>query len=244
MIKIEKIFWERSNIHFVLNKNTKEDLYISNNNKTYKLERKDENEFYLNVSNTELGTMLEAGEWSLNLNNEQLPITKELINDLENLSRNFKYRDNLYAYLVNFKINSNLELIITTDFMMKNYKPKSFYRLAETTKLKTKIKIIVVSTITLFANMLYKLARLIPINKNKVLFLTENNNELKWNLKAMYEYLKEQDKYKIDTYAKDKYKNKTSIIGYMLEIIKISRTNIIFVDNYTPILTHLKLSKK
>ena len=244
MINIKKIFWERSNIHFILSKNTKEDLYISNNKKTYKLERKDENEFYLNITNTELGTMLEAGEWSLNLNNEPLPITKELIDDLENLSRNFKYRDNLYAYLVNFKINSELELIITTDFMMKNYKPKSFYRLSETKKLKTKIKIIVVSTITLFANMLYKLARLIPINKNKVLFLTENNNELKWNLKAMYEYLKEQDKYKIDTYSKDKYKNKTSIIGYMLEIIKISRTNIIFVDNYTPILTHLKLSKK
>ena len=81
MIKIERIFWERSNIHFVLNKNTKEDLYISNNNNTYKLEKKVDNEFYLNVSNTELGTMLEAGEWSLNLNNKTLPITKELIDD-------------------------------------------------------------------------------------------------------------------------------------------------------------------
>lgn len=244
MNKIIKIYWERANLHIVLNKNTKSEVYIIKKNKQYKLERASTNEFYLNITNTEAGEILEGGKWAFFLGEEPLSITKELIQELDNLSRNFKYRKNLYAYLVNFKINSELELTIITDFMIKNYKPKSFHRLAETKKLKTKIKIIMLKFIVFAANVLYKVSRLFTLDKNRILFLTENNDELKWNLKAMYEYLNKKEKYKIEVYAMDKYKNKKHIINYVIEILKISKANTIFVDNYTPILSQLELNKK
>ena len=244
MEHIINIFWERSNLHIILDQKVKSSVFITNNKEKIKLEQKNEKEYYLNLTNTEKGSMLEADNWKFYIDDNPLKISKDFIKELDNLSRNFKYRNNLYAYLVNFKINSDFELSLITDFMIKNYKPKSFYRLAETKSIKRKIKIILLTIIVFMANSLYRFARTITIKKNIVLFLTENNNELQWNLKSMHDYLKNQNKYKIEIYARDKYKSKSNLIDTITELLKIAKANIIFVDNYTPILTHLKLNKK
>ena len=243
MIKIENIYWERANLHFLFDKKISQNLYITKNNTRIKLEKLNDKDFYINITNTN-GTMLNAGNWFLSCDNTEIKVNKNIYTKTGDLSRNFKYRSNLYAYLVNFYITPEEEIKISTEFMMINHKPKSFFRLSETKSIKRKIKIIINIIAVHIANLFYKTIRLFKIGKKNILFLTENSNELTWNLKTLYEYTKANRKEKIKIYSEDKYKNKKNPLSFLKEIIFIAQSDYIFVDNYTPILTHLKLNKK
>lgn len=243
MNTIKKIYWERANIYFQFDKKINNTIYLTNNIINIPLEKNNEKEFYINITNIN-GTMLDSGTWILKIEDEQINIPKEIYNSLDDLSRNFKYRSNLYAYLVNFLISPDSEIKMVTQFMMINHKPKSFFRLNETKKLKRKIEIIINIIAVHCANLVYRIFRLFKFNKNTVLFLTENNNELTGNLKNLYEYTKANRKEKIKIFSEDKYKNKKNPLKFLKEILIISQSDYIFVDNYTPILTHLRLSKK
>lgn len=243
MYKIENIYWERANLHFLFDTKITKDIFIKNDKKNIKLEQLNDKEFYINITNVN-GTMLDAGNWFLSCDENKIEVSDNIYTKTDDLSRNFKYRANLYAYLVNFSITPDKELKLSTQFMMINYKPKSFFRLSETKSIVRKIKIIANIIAVNVANLFYKILRLFKIGKKNILFLTENSNELTWNLKSLYEYTKENRKEKIKIFAEDKYKNKKNPLSFIKEIILIAQSDYIFVDNYTPILTHLKLDKK
>ena len=44
MIKIENIYWERANLHFLFDKKISQNLYITNNNTRIKLEKQNDKE--------------------------------------------------------------------------------------------------------------------------------------------------------------------------------------------------------
>ena len=248
MNTLKKIYWERANIHFQFEKKLTSNPYINKEdiNKediNINLEKNTDKDYYINITNIN-GEMLESGTWEFIADNEKLNIAKDIYTNIDDLSRNFKYRSNLYAYLVNFSITSSGELKLVTQFMMINHKPKAFFRLSETKKISRKIKILLNIIAVHCANLFYRVLRLLHFNNSTVLFLTENSNELTGNLKALYEYTKENRKEKIKVFSEDKYKNKKNPLSFLKEIIAISQSDYIFVDNYTPILTHLKLSKK
>lgn len=243
MNTIKKIYWERANIYFQFDKKINNTIYLTNNKINIPLEKNNDKEYYINITNVN-GTMLDSGSWYLKIDEEEMIIPKEIYSSIDDLSRNFKYRSNLYAYLVNFIVTTNNEIKIVTQFMMINHKPKAFFRFNETKKLKRKIKIAINIIAVHCANLAYRIFRLLKVNKDTILFLTENSNELTGNLKSLYEYTKEHRKEKIIIFSDDKYKNKKDPLKFLKEIIIISQSDYIFVDNYTPILTHLKLSKK
>jgi len=158
MNTIKKIYWERANIYFQFDKKINNTIYLTNNNINIPLEKNNEKEFYINITNIN-GTMLDSGTWILKIEDEKINIPKEIYNSLDDLSRNFKYRSNLYAYLVNFIISPDSEIKMVTQFMMINHKPKSFFRLNETKRIKRKIEIIINIVAVHCANLVYRIFR-------------------------------------------------------------------------------------
>ena len=187
--------------------------------------------------------MLDAAEWNLYIENKKITIDPELLKTLDDKSRNFIYGRKKYAYIINFSVDEELNIKIMTKFMIINNKPQKFYRLQETTSIINKAKIIIKRLIVLLCNIYYRILRIFKFSQKNILFLTENSQKLTSNLKYLYDYLP-KNKYKIRIYANDKYKTKKSILKIVQEISKIAMSDIIFVDNYTSVLTHLKLSKK
>lgn len=243
MYKIIDIYWERANLHFVLDRKIDEDVFLIRKTQEIKLDVYKENEVVINVSNTPEGTMLPQAKWRLLAEYSDIVLDSSLINSLADKSRNFMYRKEKYAYLVNLAIDSNLHVNIKPKFMMVNYNPSRFYRLAESRTARGQLSIIAKRIGVFGFNVFYRIVRLFKIGKKNILFLTENSNELNWNLKILYDYLK-NDKYKIRVFADDKFSGKKSILTFIKETFIIAQSDIIFIDNYTPLLTHLNLSKK
>ncbi len=241
MYTITNIFWERVNLHIILNKEIEEKVYLCSKTESILLNSKS-NEIVINVTNTPEGTMLDAKTWTLSIEDSQITLDPSLLQTLDDKSRNFLYRGKKYAYLVNLYATEELNLTITTKFMIENTKPKAFYNLSETKRLSSKIKIIAKRTLVSLCNIYYKILNFVKPGSKNILFLTENSDSLTWNLKYLYEYLP-KDKYKIRIYSQNKYVNKKNYISRIKETTAIALSDIIFVDNYTSILSFLKLSK-
>lgn len=242
MYKIVDIFWERVNLHLVFDKKIKNTVFLVSKKEQNELIPYN-NEVILNITNTPEGTMLSAGEWYLTINDQKVLLDSKLLKKLNDFSRNFLYRNKKYAYIINLIVNENLNLIISTKFMVENTHPKKYYNLCETSKITDKIKIIFKRIVVWISNVYYKMVRLFKRGKKNILFLTENSNNLTWNLKYLYEYLP-QNKYKIRIYAINKYNNQKHLFNQIKEITAIALSDIIFIDNYTSIISFINLSKK
>ena len=246
MYKLEDIKLERVNLDFIFDKEIK-NVYIENelDNSFEKIKLEtNNNTATLNISDVKNGTMLSKGKWEL-IVDDDIEVSQDIIKNIDSKSKIFRYRGGKYAYLAYFELDEEGNFILNTNFMMENKKPEKFYRLNEGRNLLKK-GIIIFKLFGVFVfNIYYKLVRLLSINKNHILFLTENADELNGNLKMMYEYtLNKKGKRKVKYYADNKYVGKKRGYEYIIETTKIARSNIIFVDNYTPLLTHIKLSKK
>ncbi len=244
MIKIIDMYWERSNLYLVLDDNIEEPVFLIR--KTEEIQLSSEgNKIVIKFTNTPEGTMLPSAVWRILLEFHDLVVDTKLLTLLEDKSRIFRYRKERYAYIVYFSVDENLHLNIDTKFMMVNTKPERFYRLSETDKLKGKISILFKRLGVYFFNVFYKFLHLFKISKNNILFLTENSNELTWNLKMFYEYMKNDKNYKIRVFASDKFSKKgRSIVDFFKETVLLAHSDFVIIDNYTPLLSHLKLSKK
>lgn len=244
MYEITKIYWERANLHLVLDKEIDDNVYFIRNTEEFTI-IPNGNEIVINITNIPSGGMLNAATWRVLCEYHNLTLSPQLLDKLEDFSRIFRYRKEKYAYLVYFGVNSDLHLNITTKFMMENKHPERFYRTNEANTLKGKFSIFLKRTGVFLFNIYYRFARLLKIGNNNILFLTDNNDELMWNLKKMHEYLAEKGKkYKIRTYSDDKFNGSKNYLKYIYEVFLLSISDVIFVDNYVPVLTHIKLSKK
>lgn len=200
------------------------------------------NEIILPVYNTPESEMLPAGCWQLLTEYHDITLSEELIPRLEDLSRNFLYQKERYAYLVNFYIDHDLHLYIQTQFMRHNASPKRFFRLSDEEGLKKKAKMAVTVAGLFVLRRCYGFFHLFCSSRN-VLFLTENSNALKDNLKALYDRI-DKTKYKVRVFAKDVFSDKRkSSMRLIKEVIYLALSHVVVVDNYTPLLTQLYLAK-
>ena len=242
MYKIIDIYWERSNLHIIFDNIITEDVYLLRQTEEIKLDVVNDNEICINITNIN-GKMLNAATWALISEYRDLVVSEEVVEKLNDKTRNFIYGKERYAYLVNLSIDSEMHLKITTRFMMVNYKPQKFYRLAAAKTLFGKIGIIAKRIGVVIFNVYYKIIRFFRKNKQSILFLTENSYEINSNLKIMYKYMKNYN-YKIRVFAHNKFgEGKKNIVTYIKEATVIAVSDVIFIDNYTPLLSHLKLNK-
>lgn len=242
-MKIKNIYWERVNVHFVFENDLDSNIYLVKKDNKIKLSSM-KNEIVINVTNID-GTMLDKGSYYLEYNNEKVLLDTSILPILQDKSRIFKYRSGKCTYLVDFDINDDLELIINTNFMVENHKYKKFYSLNEGKNIKEKAVIFFKKIYLFLLNMLYIIFRIFKFSKNKVLFLTENSNTLTGNLKYLYDALESKKTvYAIDNFSGKNKRVFNRVRNSFKQIYFIAHADIIFIDNYTPNLTLIKLSKK
>lgn len=250
---IKNIYWERTNLIIEFDEIEKDkEIYLTKGKEKIELLCQN-NKVKILLINTPEGMLLPEGKWKISNSIEQLEdlenlnnifIDEPLVSKLDDFSRVFKYKANNYAYIVTFSINENKELYIHTQFMMRNKNPKRIRPLFESKRLKKRIKSIVQIVSLWFANIIYRVAHfVIPNKKKSVLFLSENGDELIGNALAFYNYLSSKDEYKIKKYCKNVFINKLTYFERLKQILKIASCNYIILDNYTPLLTYLNVSK-
>ncbi|MBR4262069.1 MAG: CDP-glycerol glycerophosphotransferase family protein [Bacilli bacterium] len=258
MYSIKNIWWERVNLHLEFNKTIKDKkVFLVNKNNIILLDSSND-EVCINVTNTPEGTMLDKGNWRIYIvdKKDELDITDKtnivtiedsILKLLDDKSRIFSYNINK-SYLVKLTTDDDLHLIIKISFMIENRKYKRRYILSGE-PIKTKIKNILILIAIFIINVYYRLIRLFSFNKDKkILFLSENADELVGNLKSLHDYV-ENTNWKSDVYANNFYslENKgkfKKIKIYIKEVFYLARTNNIFTDNYSVIMTFIKFNKK
>lgn len=240
MFEIIDLYWERCNLHIVFNKkidNVK--VYLKNNSFKMLLSNIKDNSLVINITNTPEGSMLDRGKWCLLIDDKLITINSNLLSSLDDKSRIFKYRNDFYTYLIDFSIDDNMVFYINTEFMMKNKKYKKYLMLSEGENILDKIKIFIKIFGYFSINVLYKILHVFS-NENRILFLNENGNDLTGNLKYLYDECKNM---KIKSFCINRFNGRNKIFSYLREIFCIAISGKIVVDNYTPILTVLNLSK-
>lgn len=257
MYSITNIWWKRVNLHLEVNKSLKnKSVYLVSNKEVIPLDFTDK-EICINVTNTPEGTMLDRGSWKIfivdsnreiNINDfsNVLVISDSILNLLDDKSRIFPYQSN-QSYLVKLNTDDDLHLIIKTSFVMDNKKYKKRYSLYGES-VSNKIKNIFILFFIFLMNVYYKLIRLFAFNKNKkILFLTENADCLVGNLKCLHDYV-DNTNWDSLVYANNFYSNENKgklkkIKIYLKEIFYLARTNNIYLDNYSVIMTFIKFNK-
>lgn len=238
MYKIIDINWVRANLILKLNKNIENDCYICfEKNKTRVDYNK--NEITISIYNTPVGSAIEEGQWNIMIGEEIVKLDTELLKLLDDKSRIFKYRANLYSLLVTYDVDDDLVFSININYMMKNRKYKKMNRLAAESFF-GKIRVIYYTIGVFLVNLLYKIVNIF-MKDNTVLFLTENSNDLPVNMIKLYE--KVNAKYTKKMFCVDIYNHKNKLVR-LIELFKIATSKYIIVDNYVSLTTRLRLSKK
>ena len=235
---IVNMVWERANLHIEFKNNVKKAI-LFNKDKEYELKTKN-NIITIPFYNIKDGSILDEGIYNIKIDNELLKINKEQYKELDNLSRILKYKD-VYSYTVELSSDEERILTIETAFWLKNRKPHKNNMIKEGIGFKNKIKKFLLTIKYLLMNLVYKIGRLFK-NKRNVLFLSENDNELSVNLKPLKETLEKEKYYKINTFTINTFKHNVSILTRFKEVFEIAKSDYVVIDNYTPILTYLKLS--
>ena len=120
MNKIKDIYWERVNLHLVLEeKISGEVCLLDEMGKKHILPYK-ENEIIINVTNVTNGDMIEDGKYHLLIDNEEVVMDSSLLKRIDSFSKIFKYRAQFYALLIELHINENLGVYLDSSYMMKN----------------------------------------------------------------------------------------------------------------------------
>ena len=241
MYKIVDIYWERVNLHLKLNKKISENVYLTDGLKKTELTSISSDEIVINVTNTPEGSMLEAGNFKIVIGDSHVIADEKLVPFLPDKSRIFPYRNGRYTYLVDFSLDVDMSLNIKIMFMMVNNKPKEFYRFGEASTIGGIIKILVSKVGIFCLNLFYKLVRFFKLSNRTILFMTDSSCQLVGNLKYLYDYI-DKDKYKTVTYCFDRT-SKSGFISLFKATFVIARSDIIFLDNYVQILTHINLSR-
>ena len=237
MFKIIDLNWVRANLIIKLDKTITGDVFICFKDKKIKLDSH-KDEIVLSVYNTPVGFSLEEGNWHIEINDEILKLDSKLLSSLDDKSRIFKYKY-IYAMLVSYEVNDDLDFKVIVNYMMRNTKYKRFERVAANNFF-GKIKVIVVAIVIFIVNILYKLVNLFMKN-NTVLFLSENSDELPINMIKLYE--KTSGNYKKKIFCVDVYNHRNKLLR-LSELFKIATSKYIIVDNYISLITRVNLSKK
>ena len=242
MNKIKDIYWERVNLHLVLNEVISGEVYLLDEmGKKHPLPYK-ENEIIINVTNVTNGDMLEDGKFDLLIDDEQVSIESALLKQIDNFSKVFKYRS-FYALVIELHINENFGVYLESSYMMKNKHYKKNFMLREASGLKKKLITLVKILFPFCINIFYGFLRLLkPKSTDRVLFLSENDDEPRGNLKALYDYFITNNLGKTKGMFYNKFAKK-SIPVLIKSVVSIAFSDVIVVDNYVPLINTLNISK-
>lgn len=245
---ISKIEWDNTRLKFYMNKKVDNFLVLKNNNNK-KIEILKEwikdNVISIPITYTNSDEMLSVGSWNLYLNNNKCRISIDEAKELENRTKVFFYGKDNYTYIVSFFIDDLFNLNIKVSYMMKNKKNGRRRIMIESNNIVDVTKKIAAflakKTIQIYYNIVRTFSK---SKKDKILLMSQTRSPISGNLKALDERLKERKldkKYKIYYSFGKVLQEKISILYWIDLINKIAKSDYIFVDDYAPIFTFLKL---
>ncbi|SDB34439.1 CDP-glycerol glycerophosphotransferase family protein [Eubacterium oxidoreducens] len=250
MLTIHKIYWERVNVHFVFDRSVEGASFCLTDGKVTIALIGKENELAFNISNTPGGEMLDKGTWRILYENTPVTVAYEFLSKLGDKSRIFPYNGNKKAYLVQFSLEEEEDgeaFVIRTNFMVENRYYKRFRSCTENATLKGKCATIAKNIYIKLLRCEYALCYAFARNQDKtVLFFTENGEQLSGNLKALYEtdmpgYRKAV--YAINTFSDENHGLAIRARHAIRQVAMLAKANLIFVDNYVPVLSLVPLKK-
>lgn len=259
-IQIVDIFWDRIylNILFEGINLEEKNIYLKSELNEYKLEiTKIEDEKYksqINITNIKNGMMLSNANYRFIVKEdnkeEYIEITNQLGYKLEQLDKIYKYGKDFFAYTISFVVedteNGEIICVLKSRYMKKNKK----YKKIQVGEVKNKIRKISIMLAKNIFKQIYKIFSFIHPNKEKnILLMSETRAPISGNLKALDDRIKERgiDKqYKINySFFKTLELGKLTVILKWLKLIwTISKQELIFIDDYTPIFKFINLDKK
>ncbi len=243
MNKIKGIYWERVNLHLVLEETVSGEVCLLDETGKKHLLPYKENEIIINVTNVTNGDMIEDGKYNLLINDTEVTIESSLLKQIDSFSKIFKYRSDFYALLIELKVNENLCVYLDSSYMMKNKHYKKNFMLKEASGLKKKLITFIKIVFPFCINMFYGFLRILkPKSKDRVLFLSENDEEPRGNLKALYDYFIANNLGRTKGVFYNKF-SKKSIVVLIKSVISIAFSDVIVVDNYVPLINTLNISK-
>lgn len=218
----------------------------------------------INIAIAEGRKLLDSGKWKFIVDGDPFNrpnVTDEVLFNIENAARVFRYGANFYAFVVTFSIDKvkfqedgeeYIGISLFCNYMKKNKRP--FKRtigdaLYETKKIKKRVRKIGFILAKRAFNMYYHILRLYKFNtKRHILFMSENRVSIMDNLEAIDTRLKERNldkEYKIYYSFRNIFDgNRQRIFSWLKVINKIAKCDYIFVDDYVPIFAYINLSKK
>lgn len=244
MNKIKDIYWERVNLHLVFEDVISGEVCLLDEIGEKHLLPYKENEVVINVTNVTDGDMIEQGKYCLFIDNDPVTMDSQLLNRIDSFSKVFKYRAQFYALIIELGINEDLGVYIDSTYMMKNKHYKKNFRLIEAKTLSGKFRTFIKIIFPFFINIFYYLLRIIkPKSTDRILFLSENDEEPRGNLKALYDYFIDNNLGNTKGMFYNKFVKK-SIPVLIKSVILIAFSDVIVVDNYVPLINSLRITKK
>ncbi len=206
----------------------------------------------INITIAEGRNLLFPGEWRIIINNNffiRYNISNELMNNIENLSRVFRYCHDLYAYVLTFKLN--ISCIENNEYIYISFLSSYMNQSIKNGKiiLLKKVKIKLISFLKFLLNMYYQIiTHFTPKTGKRILFMSENRIKIMDNLEAIDKRIKERKldkKFKISYSFRNIFdKKRQNPFEWLKVLTKIAKSDYIFVDDYVPIFSFLNLNKK
>ncbi|MDD6272028.1 MAG: CDP-glycerol glycerophosphotransferase family protein [bacterium] len=264
---IKRIFWKRTYLFIeyestkdinlclnLFNKDKKGKIKLLENKILLETKKLDKNYYRskINITIAEGREILKSGGYMIS-SDEKLCISNEILLNIEDLSRVFRYGGWLESYIVTFHITEEEphQLYLYTSYMIDNKHPEkkhlfSSIRLATgfSHKLKTLIAILGKRCLNIYYQIL---THIIPKNGKRILFLSQNMDHIRDNMTAVYDRIYERNldkKYKIRKNFVNIFDGKIRVFYWIKLLTQISYQDYIFVDDYVPVFSFINLNKK
>ncbi len=235
--------WERANLVLTPQFPIEYEAYLlDRKNKRYDLPVRN-GKIILNVTNLSKGEMIDEGQYRLYIDEQRALISDDILKNINYFTRVFKYRKGRYALITELKTTKKFYFNINATYMIKNKHYKRNFRFGDAKTLKGKGGVIVKTLFPVLIHIFYSFISIFkPKSSDRVLFFSENDDEPRGNLKVLFEYFinNKLGNTKGVFYNKFKKKPRLSIAD---AVIKIALSDIIVVDNYSPLLNSLTLRK-
>ncbi|MCR4593532.1 MAG: CDP-glycerol glycerophosphotransferase family protein [Clostridiales bacterium] len=241
MFEIIELSWQRANLILKLNTAVNESAFLLSGNLKIPLELSGD---ILRIPLTNLpdGQTIEEGNWQIETDGVILKINSSLLAQLDDRSRIFRYGDRLFALLISFSADEELRFQLEANYMMKNTKYKKKLRTGVFNQLTEKAKTLITLFALKFLGAAYAMSYSLNKNKNRVLFLSENSDELSVNFIKLYDYISER--HNCTSFSRNFEGDiQGSFSQTFKEMIACSKAKYIFLDNYAGFLSAVNLPK-
>lgn len=233
------LYWKDTYLNVILSRDIQElFLYEALTDEKISTIKVAQRHYKINIVNAENKDRVLFGSYTFFYNSKNLKLSEDLYPKLVGCDRSFRYGKGM-LYLASFDLEED-ELRVNFNFYKKSKKPPTNRLVSSKGNIFKKILGLMFKLSTLF---LYKLLGLFrSSSKKRVLFLTMNSDEIKDNLKALYEYMEENTDLTLLKSSTNIFRKK-DILKILQMIKNIAISNYIFIDNYSPLFNFLDLDK-